>query len=1314
MKTFISSIFSSFVVVTMFFLLPACQREEDFEPVEEMQFAAVNLEVRDNYIGEQDTKSAVQLSSADGIKEILFLFFDPDTGNMLTYGYEKNGGIGYYNSTTQSNSYPLFVHSTTANIKNITIYLPTGKRFDVYALANYKGHPLSGPSDSNGALYDKLLIFDANPLSSGTSYTDEQLTKMRSVTRDMMDQLVYTITSSDSPLSLLNSKGIPMVAKILDHDPIGTEETISVDMKRIFARYRINFDISSVSDPSTLVNSSITVSNANRMLPVFSDNYKQTNSTYLNLAYEQATSADKTTVVQGGLDNCIDLFLLENCQGNASDSGFDLSKCTYFNINNNDGDNSLGVSKRKYYFSGPDGIIGENYDVKRNYVKTYTIDLSGDKEQYPWFTLDESTAVSRINGTTGTFKIRVKEIFIPESFQNNNVYKESNDFGLPIGSSNIGGTASNSTGLFLGLNYANEWCTGWACGKDSGIDGPSKYYFTATIKSAKMTEWEAAGYPASNFILLSDCRQLGTVMSRKTTKCLVEKLFIPFGDDEDTDADAYQPYIWANTTVKSQTCRFTSGANANNFAINGHKLVNMKVRIAEGNSVRLNSTDATYISKGSNYFQIGVSMQAIRKGRSRIQVYDSTDDTVLSDFYVSSRSPKIKVSTNGDSVVDVMGNQTNFSLVVQDQEDHDIQGYTNDCKTHLSYSAIPASVTCPDSPFKAPVSVDGNITLTTTGVAHGYVYVKCTGWGSFQFPGNFDKETRAFQVALKDIDNVTIATNVYSYEILNPFYCYPDAGASIPEQTAVVYEKFTTNRGVTNEEYVRTNNSMYTQGSFALRVTPQPVRVEGNFYDADTHTHNPVKYITYETNMNHYVRFTVQNNLGIWGCVKYEATVSNSISGQSMTREFRRLKVKRLFNIGASFQVYQKKAGSGSNWGIWAALITALPTAGASIAMWQLMTNEYTDKNASYGIMNVYVRSNIHKATDFPATSNSGYGATYNSLMSDFYVLAALLDVPASSEVHPTPQEIQSVWNYNNNPYPCMNDWWTYSWWNFVPRSASNHESPSRSEYWGAEPYSTDNTNEINYMIYYSDGDRADGVIDATSNGSTSGTGAHKKRLNIINSRVIVNWNAPLFRFRSAVLGGAFTKEIAYPTGYSDSYARFTRFIETNKGVTNNTTSLTGNHIIWCNFYHKSDRSTLFPGTGNPENDSYTGFRFVWEHAAYAMSHSDPINKLVGERDIINPAWYDIQDGIDFSASNQAMLARLLKGYFNGNVSANHTDWLYFGDGHQNAWNEDLTLTGRFTECQSTSAASGNYQNVGNFFFDTGGDFIGHGSVELK
>ena len=281
-----------FLIATVLLLLPGCGRETGTLP-DEVRYATVSLNLSQEG-DEPGTRSLIPFSAENFRNAALFAF--GSDGRILTYRY-LDGQKTVAVEVTQ---------------KSFDWILPRATEMDIYVLVNY-----------------------TSLAELGLSVSDPNLRKSD------LDNLFHTCASV-SAFSSLAERCLPMAGKV--HLTVnGSEETIDIALRRLFARYDISFDAGSFQEKGyTLTSGSLKVRNCNTAVPYFTEGYRYTASSPGSLvsSLDELTDSQLLSLFDTSLpaeERTATLYVPENCQGNlGTASSWDL---VYY---------ELGADKMRY------------------------------------------------------------------------------------------------------------------------------------------------------------------------------------------------------------------------------------------------------------------------------------------------------------------------------------------------------------------------------------------------------------------------------------------------------------------------------------------------------------------------------------------------------------------------------------------------------------------------------------------------------------------------------------------------------------------------------------------------------------------------------------------------------------------------------------------------------------------------------------------------------------------------------------------------------------------------------------------------------
>lgn len=261
-------------------LAAACRREPQPEAEVPLRFADVSVRIGvDDGDGAPDTRSLITID-AERFQDAYLFAFDAATKKVLAYP-EHAGDL--------EGSGPVAIHTTS---KTFNWALPVAKAMDIWVVVN-AGASLRG-------------FLNAALANAGLSEADLYGTKMT------------FSCSSGTQLKALDADGagIPMAGRMDGVSLASANATLSVKVRRLFAKYNIHFDTSAYTSRGYDVKSTyLMASKSNTEVPFFWDGgYRQTD--YAKLATVDRSTEDDLITLDGG--GQVTLYFLENCQGDKS------------------------------------------------------------------------------------------------------------------------------------------------------------------------------------------------------------------------------------------------------------------------------------------------------------------------------------------------------------------------------------------------------------------------------------------------------------------------------------------------------------------------------------------------------------------------------------------------------------------------------------------------------------------------------------------------------------------------------------------------------------------------------------------------------------------------------------------------------------------------------------------------------------------------------------------------------------------------------------------------------------------------------------
>ena len=343
----------SFVPFLILLTAISCNRELDnptqgnpeVPAVPELTFMDVSMSVGTGKMegddSASDTKSQVNIAVEDIFNGAALFAFNHATGNILTY----NDGSPVTCSTAS---------------KNFSWQLPLDVAMDIYTVVNYNGN-ISGV---------------------------ESMLTNSSLTVSDMASLSFSCGSSAALQAMYTSSyGLPMEAVNENVTLTAGNATLSINAKRLFAKYNFYYDTSDYTSAGyTVTGLYVYGCKSNTVVPVFTEGYGQTNLSYVSTV-DFGTSSDLANLQYGDSAHAVTLYFLENCQGTKSgcsswwevaSSGLSgLNLCSYIDLGvkvTDPSGNDMNFMYWIYLGTGP-GACVTDFNVTRNTSKTLKLNL---------------------------------------------------------------------------------------------------------------------------------------------------------------------------------------------------------------------------------------------------------------------------------------------------------------------------------------------------------------------------------------------------------------------------------------------------------------------------------------------------------------------------------------------------------------------------------------------------------------------------------------------------------------------------------------------------------------------------------------------------------------------------------------------------------------------------------------------------------------------------------------------------------------------------------------------------------------------------
>lgn len=407
-------------------LAAGCQREAVKDPASEVEFKSFEISIgqdNGNDSVDPETRSLISIETEDFVDAFLFAF-DASTKKVLTYPEYAGDLYG---------TGPVAIYTTQ---KNFNWALPINKSMDVWVIVN-AGEQFT--TFLNGCLSNANLT-ENNLYGTNMMFTCENGTQLK-----RLDTQGF---------------GIPMSGQMNGITLASTSSTLSVRVKRLFAKYNIYFDTSALTSQGYVVKSTYLMgSKSNTQVPFFWDgNYQQTDIN--KLAIVDRSTEEDLIALDGG--NQVTLYFLENCQGNKSgasswrtvysDLGANAVRlCSYMEVGVNVTRASDGTDESysyRIYLGNSD--MKSNFDVERNLFKTVKLYLKMDNiPPAEYFRFTNSNSISVAPGET-TQNIPFETNIDPSSLT----------FRVQVPAGSSGGPTANDLHKVTEVKNVSSWSEG--------------------------------------------------------------------------------------------------------------------------------------------------------------------------------------------------------------------------------------------------------------------------------------------------------------------------------------------------------------------------------------------------------------------------------------------------------------------------------------------------------------------------------------------------------------------------------------------------------------------------------------------------------------------------------------------------------------------------------------------------------------------------------------------------------------------------------------------------------------------------------------
>ena len=356
----------------------ACNKEESVpDPVPEPNTPAkvgrvsVSLERGLDPSDEPETRSIVSIESEEFKDAYLFAFKTAGTKGVYTFvdGAGKLRPVATY---------------TDSKTFDWDLPVGDGQRFDVLAVVN--------PGAAERAVLQRYLDSAATDITQGD-----------------FESMLYTCSSSMELLSV-EKTGMPMSGGVKDCYLDGSNEELTISVKRLFARYELRFNMTKFIERGYMVDEIFVESGqSNTEVPYFysgnGKGFRQTEASKLGVI-DLSTESDvlaASTLDSENKSGSVVFYLPENCQGDiagaskwteVSSLGNTVEKCSYIFIRDivKKKDGSTGWFRYRLY-PGQEATMSKNFDVIRNRSLKMTISLNPDEAEKGDFIWDNDLII---------------------------------------------------------------------------------------------------------------------------------------------------------------------------------------------------------------------------------------------------------------------------------------------------------------------------------------------------------------------------------------------------------------------------------------------------------------------------------------------------------------------------------------------------------------------------------------------------------------------------------------------------------------------------------------------------------------------------------------------------------------------------------------------------------------------------------------------------------------------------------------------------------------------------------------------------------
>ena len=417
---------------------------------------------------------------------------------------------------------------------------------------NDNGEPYIKIAESRDFLWS-LPSNEAMDIYTIVNYRDniqgvEALISNKELTVSALTQITFTCKT------VSGLKNIPMSGIKNNVLLSSTNNTVSIEAKRVFAKYQFLFDLSELKAAGYNVTAtSLSACQSNTVVPLFytgtEAGFRQTNPADL-ATIDSATTTDLVNLSWGAV---VPLYFLENCQGNKSGaahwydvetsgiSGLEL--CSYILVNVSMTKSGNDVSQTYKVFLGSDCTT--NFDVVRNSSRTIcmTLHVPTAPPQVVTYRMKSTSLASytiQVGSTTAASSLK-------EKYVNGTPSGETVSASATYMSSNTSVAIVNaSSGLITGITQGTAVITATDPSCEAGFQSVNSAPLTVAIAPETVT-WRMKSATLDTYSI--------TVGGTTTAKATKEKYVNGAATGETAEATA----TWISNSATIATINYTTG-----------------------------------------------------------------------------------------------------------------------------------------------------------------------------------------------------------------------------------------------------------------------------------------------------------------------------------------------------------------------------------------------------------------------------------------------------------------------------------------------------------------------------------------------------------------------------------------------------------------------------------------------------------------------------------------------------------------------------------------------------------------------------------